>query len=79
MRMGRGKRSKEMESVLMKVHVNLELLNGLRCTCMALVLILSATMNAYGILPHPDKKQVDHAVKRGIDFAQQHRPPNELY
>ena len=46
---------------------------------MALVLILSATVNAYGILPHPDKKQVDHAVKRGIDFAQQRRPPNELY
>jgi len=63
----------------MKVHAKLELLSGLRSTCMALVLILSATVNAYGILPHPDKKQVDHAVKRGIDFAQQHRPPNELY
>ena len=46
---------------------------------MALALILSATVNAYGILPHPDKKQVDHALKRGIDFAQQHQPPNELY
>lgn len=63
----------------MKVHANLELLNGLIPACIGLVLILSSTMNAHAILPHPDQKQVDHAVKRGIDFAQQHRPPNELY
>jgi hypothetical protein len=63
----------------MKVHVKLEVLGDMRSNCMALALILSAAVNAYGILPHPDKKQVDHALKRGIDFAQQHQPPNELY
>ena len=63
----------------MEVHAKLELISATRSTCMAMVLILSVTVNAYGILPHPDKKQVDQAMKRGIDFAQQHRPPNELY
>ena len=68
-----------MESVLLKVHAKLEVLGGMRSTCMALALILSATVNAYGILRYPHKEQVAHALQRGIDFAQQHRPPNELY
>ena len=63
----------------MKVHVKLELLSAKRSAFMAMVLILSVTVNAYGILQYPDKNQIDQAVKRGIDFAQQHRPPNELY
>jgi len=63
----------------MKIHAKLELLSDLRTIYIALVLILPSTGNAHAILPYPDKKQIDHAVKRGIDFAQQHRPPNELY
>ncbi|MDX2347649.1 MAG: hypothetical protein QNK38_02215 [Nitrospirota bacterium] len=55
----------------MKVNAKLEVLGGMRSTCMALALILFATVKAYGILPHPDKEQVDHAVKKGMDFAQQ--------
>jgi len=62
-----------------KIHAKLELLSDLRTPSIVLVLILSSTGNAHAILPHPDKKQIDHAVKRGIDFAQQHRPPSELY
>jgi hypothetical protein len=68
-----------MKPLLIKTHAKLEVLGGMRSTCMALALILYATGNAYGILAHPNKKQVDHAVERGMDFAQQHRPPNELY
>ena len=79
MRIDSEKRSKEIESALMKIHGKLELLSDLKSTCIGLLLILSTTVNAHAILQHPDKKQVDHAVKRGIDFAQQHRPPNELY
>ena len=79
MRIDSEKRSKEIESALMKIHGRLELLSDLKSTCIGLLLILSTTVNAHAILQHPDKKQVDHAVKRGIDFAQQHRPPNELY
>jgi hypothetical protein len=79
MQIGRAKRAKEMEPALMKVHAKLEVLGGMRSTCIALALILFATVKAYGILPHPDKEQVDHAVKKGMDFAQQNRPPNELY
>ena len=41
--------------------------------------IVSPTLPALAILPHPDQKQVEQALKRGTDFAQQHRPPNELY
>ena len=79
MQIGPAKRSKEMEPALMKVNAKLEVFGGMRSTCIALSLILFATVKAYGILPHPDKEQVDHAVKKGMDFAQQHRPPNELY
>ena len=41
--------------------------------------ILSPTQFALAILPNPEHKQVAQALKRGLDFAQQHRPPNELY
>jgi hypothetical protein len=51
----------------------------LRISFWALALIFSVTMNAHAIFPYPDRSQVNHALKRGIGFAQQHRPPNELY
>lgn len=37
------------------------------------------TSPALAILLNPERKAVEHALKRGADFAQQHRPPNELY
>jgi len=46
---------------------------------MAGLWIICSTPSALAILTDPDQKQVEQAVKRGIDFAQQHRPPNELY
>ena len=47
--------------------------------CISVAWILSPTQSALAILPNPEHKQVDQALKRGMDFAQQHRPPNELY
>jgi len=41
--------------------------------------VVFPTLSALAILPDPDPVQVEHALKRGVDFAQQHRPPNELY
>jgi len=46
---------------------------------MAIGLLLCVTVDAYAILPHPDQSQVDQALKRGVDFSKNHRPPNELY
>ena len=33
----------------------------------------------HAIVLNPNQSQVNQALQRGIDFAQQHRPPNELY
>jgi hypothetical protein len=59
--------------------VKLEILESCLCVCISVAWILSPTQSALAILPNPEHKQVDQALKRGMDFAQQHRPPNELY
>ena len=56
-----------------------EISKSLWCWCMAGAWIVSPTLSALAILSEPDQKQVEQALKRGMDFAQQHRPPNELY
>ena len=57
----------------------LELLKSLQCIWGAVALILYGAGNAHAILQHPDKKQVEQALERGVAFAREHRPPNELY
>lgn len=59
--------------------MKLEILESCLCVCISVAWILSPTQSALAILPNPEHKQVDQALKRGMDFAQQHRPPNELY
>lgn len=59
--------------------VNHEISKRLWCWCMTGAWIVSPTLPALAILSDPDHKQVEQALKRGMDFAQQHRPPNELY
>ncbi len=56
-----------------------EISKRLWCWCMAGAWIVFPIQPALAILPHPDHMQVEQALKRGMDFAQQHRPPNELY
>jgi hypothetical protein len=63
----------------MKSHVNLKLLEYFSLTSVAVVLMLGTSQNTLALFQHPDRNQVEHALKRGMDFAQQHRPPNELY
>ena len=63
----------------MKYHVNLKLLKYFSLTSVAVVLMLGTSQNTLALVQHPDRNQVEHALKRGMDFAQQHRPPNELY
>lgn len=46
---------------------------------MAVVIIVLSTRPTYAIFQDLPSNQVDRALKRGVDFAQQHRPPNELY
>ena len=55
------------------------MLKALICIGIAIVLIIFGTVSTYAIVQHPDSNQVDQALQRGMDFAQQHRPPNELY
>ena len=59
--------------------MKLELLRGLRGVCVAIALVLFFPFKAHAIHQHPDKKQVEQALKRGVVFAREHRPPNELY
>jgi len=59
--------------------VKLELLKSLRCIGVAIGLVLSGIVNAHAILQHPDKQQVEQALEKGVVFAREHRPPNELY
>ncbi len=42
-------------------------------------LIFYTCLNSFALVQNPTKAQVDQAIKRGIDFAEEHRPPNELY
>jgi len=42
-------------------------------------LMLSVPLIASAILQDPTQAQVEQALKRGGDFAKEHRPPNELY
>ncbi len=79
MNVGRAKKDNINGIELMKYHVILELLKILRFMCVAIGLSLCGAMNVEAILKHPEQDQVEQALKRGIDFAQQHRPPNELY
>ncbi|MEX0829009.1 MAG: hypothetical protein WD032_02085 [Nitrospirales bacterium] len=59
--------------------VKLKISKSMWCWWMAGVWVVSPALSALAILPHPDPMQVEHALKKGKDFAQQHRPPNELY
>jgi len=59
--------------------VILELLKRPRSVWVAVALILCGAVDAHAILQHPDKKQVQQALERGVAFAREHRPPNELY
>lgn len=66
----------------MRVNIAKEKLENSIIFCfwsMASFWIVSPLPSALAILPHPDQKQVEQALKRGVDFARQHRPPNELY
>ncbi len=55
----------------------------LRVSCVLLCILADVVMgysvNAFAIVLDPNPQQVEEALKRGIDFAKQHRPPNELY
>ncbi len=42
-------------------------------------LILCGALDAEALLKNLTSKQVQEALKRGADFAEQRRPPNELY
>ncbi len=42
-------------------------------------LIFYPCLNSFALVQNPTKTQVHQAIKRGIDFAKEHRPPNELY
>ena len=44
-----------------------------------MVLMLAVPLNATAILQGPTQAQVEQAIIRGVDFAKEHRPPNELY
>ena len=57
----------------------LEFYKMLKFMSMAISLSLCGAMNVEAILKHPEQDQVEKALKRGIDFAPQDRPPNELY
>lgn len=59
--------------------MKLELLRDLRGVCVAIAVVLFNPFNTHAILQHPDKKQVKEALERGVVFAREHRPPNELY
>jgi len=59
--------------------VKLELLRGWPGVWVAIAMILFVPFKAHAILKHPDKKQVEQALERGVVFAREHRPPNELY
>lgn len=63
----------------MKSNVGLELLKCLKCMCKAIVVVLVTTIHAHAVLPYPDHRQIEQALKRGRDFARQHQPPNQLY
>ncbi len=41
--------------------------------------VVSSVQPVRAVVPHPAEKEVNLALKRGRNFAQQHRPPNELY
>jgi hypothetical protein len=62
-----------------EVHVKLELLRGLEVFWVSIVLILFFPFYTHAIFQHPDKQQVKQALERGVVFAREHRPPNELY
>ena len=59
--------------------MKLELLRGMRCLGVVVALILFGPFNTHAILQQIDKKQVEQALERGVVFAREHRPPNELY
>ena len=42
-------------------------------------LLLAVPLPASAVLQEPTQAQVQQALKRGVDFAKEHRPPNELY
>ena len=54
-------------------------LDRLGCISIVIILTLCPISNVQAIFQYPDQSQVDAALKRGMDFAQEHRPPNELY
>lgn len=65
--------------VINLTKVKLKISKKVWCWWIAGVWAVSPTLSALAILADPDHVQVEHALKRGMDFAQEHRPPNELY
>ena len=62
-----------------KIKPELEIMKGLKTIGMAIIIIAFSTLPSYAIFQDPDSNMVDRAVKKGLDFSQEHRPPNELY
>ncbi len=77
--MGQVKKAKKNKICQKEIHVKLELLKSLRCIGVGIGLVLSGIVNAHAIFQHPDKQQVEQALQKGVVFAKEHRPPNELY
>jgi hypothetical protein len=63
----------------MKYYVKLEFYKGLALAFLSVILMLGTSQELQAVFQHPDRHQVEQALKRGMDFAQEHRPPNELY
>jgi len=63
----------------MKSYVNLEISKYNSLICVMVGFMLVQATNTFALFQYPDRQQVEQALKRGRDFAQQHRPPNELY
>ena len=58
--------------------VSLEPLRNLWWGVSILSLIVPTSFSL-AVQTNPDRNQVEQAVRRGIEFSQQNRPPNELY
>jgi len=59
--------------------VNIDYPGRRQLTVIAMGLLLAVPLSASAVLQEPTQGQVEQALKRGVDFAKEHRPPNELY
>ena len=67
------------KTILDMIHeVSLESLRTL-WWCVFILSLMVPTSFSLAVQTNPDRNQIEQAVRQGIDFAQQHRPPNELY